>query len=450
MALNNFRFNVVLRIGGITLVICLVAAILYKTTWAITPVVLSFIGCLLIAELVRYVERSNRQFSDFLLSIKSAEFSSFDDQEKRGHSFTALKKAFNTITTEFQKTRIEKEAHYTFLQSVMENLGTAVISFDSDGNIKLINDAAKDLLGISFLSNINYLEQINPAIHKAILSGSNEIITNSNNEERQKLLLRTSNFRLQDLDHKLVLITNIRSEIESTEIEAWEQLLHVLTHEIMNSITPISSLSGTIKSQLNNFISGDKINRDTLSDISEGLQVISKRSAGLINFVNQYKTLLTLPQPNIETITVASMLERVQLLVQTGLGEKGIKLKNELRNKKLHVRADINLIEQVLINLVNNAADSLNSINEPVIILSADHQNEKIVLRISDNGEGIDKEILSKIFIPFFTTKKNGTGIGLSLSKQVMRLHNGGIYANSVPGEGTTFSLEFPSSRTED
>jgi len=444
MILNSFRFNVLARVLLICILIGILSFAVLQKQWIATSLVLSFIICFVVVSLLRYVERTNSEFSDFLQSIRSADFARYNEDDKRGTSFSALKQAFNTIVEEFQTTRIDKEAHYVFLQTVVSNVNTAIISFDSKGDIKILNRAAQELLDLPFLDNIHQLSRINRELYNSLASGANEILPISVQEKRLKLLFRSASFRIQDNEHRLILITNVKPEIDRAEVEAWEQLLHVLTHEIMNSITPISSLSGTIKDHLNSMIKDDVRDGEMLHDMAEGLQVIENRSAGLIAFVNNYKTLITLPEPDLQRISVGKLFDRLLVLTGRHLEQKGVTLKIESGGRLLFIIADDGLIEQVLLNLIYNAADAVAGCMEPRIVLSAGLQNEKTTIRISDNGAGIDPDIMGKIFIPFFTTKNTGTGIGLSLSKQIMHQHNGSIDVYSTSGKGSVFTLSFP------
>jgi two-component system nitrogen regulation sensor histidine kinase NtrY len=444
MTSNSFRLNVLARI----LLICLLAGALlfsiFLKHWVATSVLVCVILSFATAELFRYVDRANTEFSDFLQAVRNGDFTKYSNEDRRGQSFTRLKESFNAIAGEFQTVRTEKEAHYIFLEKVVENTNAAIISFDGKGYIGILNEAAKNLFDLPFLNNIHQLETMNPGLHQKLLSGTNEMATIQVGDKRPTLLFRSAGFRLQQEDHRLIVITNVKPEIDKTEIDAWEQLLQVLTHEIMNSITPISSLSGAIKDHFNHMLAGDGPDDELLQDMAEGLQVIEKRSAGLIDFVNNYKTLISIPKPELKPINLKILFDRLSLLTSAQLGGKGISLNIQVSSQLLSVKADEGQIEQVLLNMIHNAADALNGISQPRIELSGDLLDETTVIRISDNGSGIDPDVLGRIFIPFFTTKNTGTGIGLSLSKQIMRQHSGSIDVHSVPGQGAVFTLSFP------
>jgi signal transduction histidine kinase len=443
MILNSFRGNVLLRIALLLVLICLLAAVLYGTSWIMTPVALALLVVISAAELIHYVEKTNRDFSDFLLSIKGSDFSKYSEADSRGSSFSRFRAASNTIIDAFQHVRIDKEAHYTFLKTVVEQVGTAIVAFKDDGGITLVNDAAKKMIGIPLLGNIRQLQYADPVLYRYLTSGKNEVLELSRQGRHLKILARSTVFTINGTSNTLVLIQNVTTEIERTETEAWEQLLHVLTHEIMNSITPISSLSTTIKSKVDQLQQRKEIDGETIEDMSEGLQVIRNRSTGLMNFVHQYKSLINLPAPVLSPVHICKLFERLQLLMAKKLQDQGIAL--HIRCKQdLTKRMDESLVEQVLINLVNNACDALTEQEDASIELIADQQGEVLAIKVADNGPGIEEELLGKIFIPFYTTKKLGTGIGLSLSRQIMVLHHGTINVQSTTGKGTVFTLTFP------
>jgi Signal transduction histidine kinase involved in nitrogen fixation and metabolism regulation len=443
MTSGNFRLGTVVRVAVAMLLIAFFLLTLLKTNWVVTSVILFLAICLAVYELIRYTEETNYSISSFLLSIRSGDFSKYETADNRGRSFAQLKEAYNTIIDEFQVARTEREAQYVFLQSIISHVSTAIICFDDDGKIKLLNNTAAQLLHIPELNDIRYLQKSHPELLQHILNSTNELIEINTKEEKLKLLLRATSFKLQGHGHKLVLITNVKGEIDRAETEAWQQQLQVLTHEIMNSITPISSLSDTIKSEFDQMVQQRNFQDEQLNELSEGLSVIKNRSIGLIDFVHHYKSFINLPTPTLRTVSVATLLENIQTLTTQYLEGKGIRLIILSPLRPLNIMADERLIEQVALNLLNNAADALQNIESPTITLSTEERDDIVMLNITDNGTGIEKDIQDKIFIPFFTTKINGTGVGLSLSKQIMHLHKGNMAVHSTPGAGTTFSLIF-------
>jgi two-component system nitrogen regulation sensor histidine kinase NtrY len=439
------RWTIVLRVIVLIGLIAGLAWCLFETSYVVVPFLLFASVVIATRDLIRYVDKTNREFADFLTAIKNSDFSRLNTSDKRGPSFTRLREAQNKIVDEFQRIRIEREAHYFFLQNVVEHIKTAIIALDHQGGIVLMNGSARQLLDVPYLKNISALKASHPDLHDTITNlppGNQPWFELERPEGKLRMSLRASHFSINGNRHKLISLTNIESELDFTELQAWEKLIHVLTHEIMNSMTPISSLSSLLRTKAAGLAGkqGDDVN-----DIAEGLQVIEKRSYGLMNFVNNYKTLTAIPKPDLKTVAVEAVFKRIKVLRQEVLVAQGVQLVLVLKSNDLFIHADPDLLEQILLNLVNNSADACGGVPQPVIELSAQASDHKVIISVTDNGSGIDRSHLDKIFIPFFTTKKTGSGIGLSLSKQIMRLHRGNLLVSSAPGK-TEFQLEFPAS----
>jgi signal transduction histidine kinase len=275
-------------------------------------------------------------------------------------------------------------------------------------------------------------------------SGRRELIKIHSKDDLLQLAAFATEFQLRGRSLKLISLQNIQSELEEQEMEAWQKLIRVLTHEIMNSITPITSLAKTVDQSLAE-MTGQLQDRSDLKDIHDAVSTIYKRSEGLLHFVESYRKLTRIPRPDFQIITIEEVFRRVSQLVKHESNAKKITISSIVQPANLKVLADQELIEQVLLNLIRNAFDALAGKQTPLITLSAelDHKG-RVLIKVSDNGSGIVPEALEKIFIPFFTTKKTGSGIGLSLSRQIMRQHAGSINVMSEPDVGTTFKLIFP------
>ncbi|MBS1559875.1 MAG: GHKL domain-containing protein, partial [Bacteroidetes bacterium] len=244
---------------------------------------------------------------------------------------------------------------------------------------------------------------------------------------------------------KLISMSNIQSELEEKEMEAWRNLVRVLTHEIMNSITPVSSLAGLVEDELKTKIKNQNftLTDEELQEMHLSVQTIGKRSEGLIRFVKEFRNLAHVPQPKLSEVRVKDLLEEIVVLHKKELTNSSIETEVRLQPDDLVVRADKTMIEQVLINLLKNAIQAFDGQTNKKIILSAYNNEGHTILSVKDNGQGIDADAMERIFVPFFTTKKTGSGIGLSLSRQIMRQHGGQITVHSALGEGTEFFLRF-------
>jgi signal transduction histidine kinase len=306
------------------------------------------------------------------------------------------------------------------------------------------------MLGVTSPDHFSIIKNISTELYDVIQklsSGQSELIRLILRGELMHLSVYVTEFKLHDIPHKLVSIQNIKEELEAQELESWQKLIRVLTHEIMNSVTPISSLSAAINEILMED-SGERkpvttIPADDLDDMYQSLKTIEDRSRGLLKFVSSYKDLTRLPHPVFMNIKLEELFEHICNLMKKEMDQQDITFEVHSEGPELAVYADKDMILQVLINLLVNAKDALERTRNKKIKLAGFRIGEKTFIQVSDNGSGIDQENIDKLFIPFFTTKKKGSGIGLSLAMQIMRLHKGSIYFTTEEGKGTTFTLEF-------
>jgi len=440
---KNFTFNILIRVllfsGAIVLFIYL---LMYTELYATLVVVFVF-AVFIFYSLIHYVSSTNRQLSRFLLSVRHSDFSQTFVNTTVGSSFEDLNKSFNEVIQKFLSTRSEKEENYRFLQTVMQHVGVGLISFNVQGKIEFVNNAAKKLFNITHLTNISTLNNINDGLAEKFLnlgSGEKATIKIVTENDITQLIVYATEFKQRDQKYTLVSLQNIETELEEKEMEAWQRLIRVLTHEIMNSITPISSLAGTVTTILSN---NNKFDEEVVEDIKEAISTIKKRSEGLIHFVDNYRTLTKVPKPDFKIFQIKELFRNIEKLMRQQMKEKGIKFSLRVDPETLELTADSEQIEQVIINLMVNSTFALDGKENPAISLTANlDEKGNILIKVIDNGPGIPEEAVDKIFIPFFSTKKNGSGVGLSLSRQIMRAHGGNIRVNSKPGE-TTFTLKF-------
>ena len=440
---KNFTFNILIRVllfsGAIVLFIYL---LMYTGLYATLVVVFVF-AVFIFYSLIHYVSSTNRQLSRFLLSVRHSDFSQTFINTTVGSSFEDLNKSFNEVIQKFLSTRSEKEENYRFLQTVMQHVGVGLISFNVQGKIEFVNNAAKKLFNITHLTNISTLNNINDGLAEKFLnlgSGEKATIKIVTENDITQLIVYATEFKQRDQKYTLVSLQNIETELEEKEMEAWQRLIRVLTHEIMNSITPISSLAGTVTTILSN---NNKFDEEVVEDIKEAISTIKKRSEGLIHFVDNYRTLTKVPKPDFKIFQIKELFRNIEKLMRQQMKEKGIKFSLRVDPETLELTADSEQIEQVIINLMVNSTFALDGKENPAISLTANlDEKGNVLIKVIDNGPGIPEEAIDKIFIPFFSTKKSGSGVGLSLSRQIMRSHRGNIRVNSKPGE-TTFTLRF-------
>jgi nitrogen fixation/metabolism regulation signal transduction histidine kinase len=362
-----------------------------------------------------------------------------------------LHQELNEAITKLRSSRQEKDSEYLFYKNIVMHVGIGLIIFrEADGKIEIFNSAARKLLKTNRAETIHDFKEISDTLVNVFVrlkTGGRELLRLKIGEDIFQLSLYAIELTLRGENLKLVSVQNIQTELEEKEMEAWQNLVRVLTHEIMNSVTPISSLAGIIEDEISHHLrnNADKpLQKEQIDDIHLSLQTISRRSAGLIHFVKEFRSLTHVPKPRLQTVLVSKLFDEIIMLHKKDLKEKNVELNTAIEPSDLTIMADKTMIEQVIINLVKNAIQAFDEQEEKVIDLKA-YYNDKMrpVISVKDNGPGIDSEALEKVFIPFFTTKKSGSGIGLSLSRQIMRQHQGSLYVKSDVGIGTEFFMRF-------
>jgi nitrogen fixation/metabolism regulation signal transduction histidine kinase len=401
-------------------------------------------------ELARYVTRNNRALADFLLAVKYRDFTQHYNEAHSNGSLRPLYAAFNQINTTFRQLSAERQAQFTYLQTVLHLIDTGIISYDSTGQVEWVNEAFKETLELPYLKSIQALKKRLPVLHEAIQQlqpGTPTVVKLTVGQKTMQLLLSATTFKLQDREFTLVAFKNISHALDESETAAWQKLLRVMTHEIMNSVAPIASLADSLRRPLRRALEQVTVEsaseRALLDDVVEGIGIIQHRSEGLLRFAQVYRDLSNISTPVLSTVYLRELFSNIQGLMSPQLKEQGAELLTTVEPPDLRMQADSQLMEQVLINLVLNAAYAVRESVKPRIQLQAYQTDSgRVLIEVTDNGRGIPAEVLDSIFIPFFTTRKNGTGIGLSLAKQIMHLHHGSIKVQSVVGQGTVFRLE--------
>ena len=414
---------------------------------AIAMIVTAFIAF----QLLHYVESTNRKVTFFLESIENSDFTvKFSRDSNYGKSFQELNLAFNQVVDAFKDVRAEKEAHLQYLHTVVQYVRIGLISFDQQGKVELCNNAAIKLLGTGYIRNISELKNEAPDFYQVLISikpGENTLIKRNLRNEQYQLSITATELRLRGTTFKLVSIQNIQTELQQKEIEAWRNLAKVLRHEIMNSITPIVSHVETLNEILEDDSSWvdnrQSLSTETTEDIASALKTIENRSKGLLHFVDAYRSFSEIPTPTLETIKVHELLDRLIQLYQGETKRLNIQVNHQVNPPNLKIQADQELIDTVLINLFKNAVEAVSNSKHPTIELRAQMDPfGSVFIEIKDNGPGIIPEAQDRIFVPFYTTKEKGSGIGLSLSRQIMQMHQGNLTFDSTP-EQTVFTLHF-------
>jgi nitrogen fixation/metabolism regulation signal transduction histidine kinase len=447
--MRRFAVNCIIRVLLLSGSICLLAFLLFKTEFIAASIFLGLIGAYQIYSLIRYVTKTNGDLNRFLLSVRHSDFSQSYTNKLKGSGFDELNTAFSEVTKEFQQAKIEKEEHFRFLQTIIDHVGIALIAFNPDGEVELINNAAKKLLKIPRLGNIKDIESISSGLADKLSSispGDKDLVKFKQGDNLLQLSIYATGFILRQQQLNLVAMQNIQSELEEKEMISWQNLIRVLTHEIMNSITPIASLASTAAGLLKD----DKECKvpeglnEVITDVGHAVKTIEKRSKGLITFIDNYRKLTRIPKPDFKIVQVKDLFERVESLMAEQFERHSIRFRMQVDPESLTITADPALIEQVLINLCKNSVEAISGVSRPKIKLKAGTDGlGNPVVKVIDNGKGIAEDVAERIFIPFFTTKPEGSGIGLSLSRQIIRMHKGTIGVTSTPKEKTAFKLRF-------
>ena len=399
-------------------------------------------------DLYRYQRKAQVELDQFVEAVHYRDFSRYFDVKHAPAELAPLRQGFNEINSTFKVISKEKETQYQYLQKILELIDTGILSYDiEDGTVVWMNESLKKMLQLPYLKTIHSLERRDATLYQEILQirpGEGKVTNAHLDKGSFKILVSCTAFQTDDRKYKLIAFQNVNEALDETESKAWQKLLNVMTHEIMNSVAPISSLADTLKNRLQLAASEIDDKNGSLEDLELGIETIKRRSEGLLRFAETYRNLNKISELHLKKIYVVELFRNLQHLMQPTFEQKKFELEIILKEPELPLEADVNLVEQVLINLLVNAMDAVKDSVHPKIVLSAyTGPKGKTMIKVADNGAGMSQEVLDKIFIPFFSTKKTGSGIGLSLCKQIMMLHKGNIQAQSIEGEGSAFILQF-------
>lgn len=449
MKFKSFNSQLILRVSLICVNSLVLTSFLYSDNIVSTVIfgaLIGYQGYLL----VKWVTKTRNTVLDYLKSIQYDDLTNSYEGESN-EFIIQLNEAFSQVLGKLKSKRKEQEADYQYLKNIVHHIGIGLITFNEGGNVQIINTAAKKLLKVNNINNIKSLEAVSiPLVNtfSRLTTGGRDLVKIEIGGEIVQLAVYAIQLTLRNEQYKLISIQNIQNELEEKEMEAWQNLVRVLTHEIMNSVTPISSLAGTVNTELKEQLSNGKdINQISNEDVEElqlAIGTIQRRSEGLIRFVSDFRNLTQIPIPKLSKFDIREMLDEIEVLLKKELRENNILFSIKCDPDRLVLNADKMLIEQVLINLMKNAIQAFDEQTNRLIEITASlNEKSRPMISVKDNGNGIDEEALEKIFIPFFTTKQTGSGIGLSLSKQIMRQHQGSLAVKSKMDEGTEFILRF-------
>ena len=450
MISRSLYLNIILRVVLITGLSVLAGFFIDQgKAYLIATIFLSLV-VLLVFNLIHYLNSVNRTISFFFEAIRNDDSNLSFPTDSKNKGMHQLYQSMTRVNEQIRQLKIENRQQEQYFRTLIEHLATGIITYNSKGFILHANTAVKKLLSANVLTHIQQIERIDPKLFQAISNirpFENRLVSFSAERGDTQLSLKATSLKTDEEELTILSIQDIKSELDEKEIDSWLKLIRVLMHEIMNSITPITSLSESLSKILSkdgNPVLPEEVNERTISKTLQGLKVIREQGKGLMSFVESYRKLTRVPEPDRKFFKISDFLKRIQILFKSLEQKNGIELTILLKDPDLEIFADENLISQVLINLLKNAleANEANTSAEIKIRAGIGPDNHPEVCVI-DNGPGIPEENLDEIFVPFFTTRPNGSGIGLSISKQIMRVHGGTLKVRSVPGKETLFCLSF-------
>ncbi len=447
MIVKNSEWRIVVRVAILFIVLAAESFSLVKQ-WYLAAALLSPLIIYIVVDFFNFHRGAQEELSQFVEAIHYRDFSRNFDVKHAPADIQPLRKGFNEINSTFKVISKEKETQYQYLQKILELVDTGILSYKhDDGEVVWMNETLKKMLHLPYLKTIHSLVKRDEDLYNHVLAlkpGESKIATAHAEKKSFKVLLSATGFQTDGEKYKLIAFQNVDEALDETESKAWQKLLSVMTHEIMNSIAPISSLADTLKNRLQESVDDLNNNQGSVDDLKLGIDTIKKRSEGLLKFAETYRNLNKITTLNLTKIYIRDLFENLNTLMEPTLDKKNIEMEIVLKDPSLTAEVDVSLVEQVLINLVVNSIDAVKDREDARIVLAAEmNSNKKVIIKVADNGPGMSEEVLDKIFIPFFSTKKSGSGIGLSLCKQIMMLHHGNIHAQSAQGQGTTFLLQF-------
>ncbi len=458
MGFKKFSLHIIIRTILAMLVLVLLTQVILAPGYHATSIFITALLVFQLSELIRFVAKTNIELVRFFDAIRHADFSQRFDLKQVGTGFDELGSVFTEILNKLQTARTAQEAELRHVKAIVEHVPTPLLSIHQDNHVTLWNNSARRLFGTNTITRIDDFDQFAQGFSKQlnkITIGENQLISIDIDGMQHKLFVGVTEIMIAQKKERLFSLQDIRSELDAAQLQAWQDLVRVLTHEIMNSITPVASLAKTATLLVDDL--KDKINADTklnnelhaelnedIDDIIGAVQTVARRSDGLMQFVSSYRRLTRLPPPNKKRIQLSILFEQIKILVQQNWQNTKIDLTIKISPHQLDLYADPDMTEQILINLLQNAEHALGNTEVPKIILSAFlNPRGRTVIEVSDNGQGINDDVAEKVFVPFFTTKKEGSGVGLALSRQVMIAHAGNIRLFNNKKCGVTFSLTF-------
>lgn len=441
MVFSRFIWSILAFVAAIVATSILLGIYMQKPGF---PVTNSLLILALISEtmlMIWYLTRIRRDLLKLINALSNDDPTLQFSRVRNDPYFSAIHKGFNELIKNFRLVRLDKEAEQRFFEATVNHVKFGLLAFDQEGHVEMVNDSFLELFNLENMDQLSLLgqksdqmpgllENLNTqkeSLHRVLIDG-----------KQYHLIFLSSKFALKERKITLISVRDISREIDQNELEAWQKLMRILRHEILNSLSPIKLLAANLSGMPVQSLSAEE-----LSDMKTGLDTIHRRAAGLSNFLDAYSNLYRIPELEMSDVRAFDLLGRINTLHRDQFERQGIACRVECEDSSLHLRMDERMIEQVLINLVKNALEALADSTSPLLILSAHRSGTEAILSVRDNGSGIPDDQLDHIFIPFYSTREKGSGVGLSFSQHIMRMHQGRIHVRSKPGEGTEIQLVF-------
>lgn len=449
MISRNFYVQIIIRVLLIVLAALLAGWALTVSSFGLASLCL-FLLLPMVFNLINYLNTTNRKIYYFLESIQNNDSSLLFPTNISGKPIRELYQGLNKVNEQIQQLKIENQQREQYFQTLLEHVATGIVTFNSKGFVLHANSTVRKMLGVEVLTHINQLERINRNLFQAvqvIKPFEQKLVSMPTERGTIELSLKATSFKTKNDDLILLSVQDIRNELDEKELDSWMKLIRVLMHEIMNSIAPITSLSESLTNYFT--IDGrpalpEEVDEKTIQTTIRGLNVIKEQGSGLMLFVESYRKLTRLPKPDRKIFKVEDLLNRMKVLYSSLENSSKVKLTVSINPPEMEIFADENLISQVLLNLMKNAVEAnFDHLDGRIHVLAGYTPNQRPEISVADNGPGISGDIMEQIFVPFFTTRENGSGIGLSLSRQIMRLHGGSLQVRSIPNKETVFSMNF-------
>ena len=449
MIYKAFYRGIILRLSIFSILAAALGYLFHQHYWFFFGITVPFL-ILSGGNIIYFMNSINRELTFFFDAIRNDDTTLRFKENIQNKSLRQLHQSMNRVKKHISDIKIQNENNERFFRELLQGSASGLMAVDSSGYVELVNEAALKMIGFQYISHIRLLEQKNQVLYNTLvnlLPGQTKTVKFLNRSELTLLSIKVSILRFADNKYRIFSINDIKSQMEESEIDTWQKLIRVLTHEIMNSVAPVTSLSNSLKRFL--MTNGQpkncgEVSEQDVSKTLQGLDVIEERGHGLMHFIDDYRKLTKIPQPAFKQVNINEWLKKICLLVHNRIEEENINLEVNQQNTNPEFIGDEKLLSQVLINMIYNSIDALKEReNKKILLKISDNPNGNLIINVIDNGKGILQEDLDKIFLPFYTTKQDGSGIGLSLSRQIMNLHKGSISVKSVPGQQTMIRLAF-------